>query len=118
MSQNDPETLTHHAMLVVWGQFGHSLGLIDPMQSVVLHQKTVQHSPHTKVLEFLIAILAEEGMRTLQSSGRLSYDNYSQINTSDCKWRTHLLFELDHKHLTIFQHYFHLPFLFLLCFSL
>ena len=29
MSQNDPETLTQHAMLVVWGQFAQSIGLID-----------------------------------------------------------------------------------------
>jgi hypothetical protein len=28
MNQNDPETLTHQEMLVVWGQFVHSLGLI------------------------------------------------------------------------------------------
>jgi len=58
MSQNHPETLTQHAMLVVWGQFAQSIGLIDQTQSVSLHQKTMAHSPQRKVLEFLVAILA------------------------------------------------------------
>ena len=71
MSQNDPETLTYHAMLVIWGQFGHSLGLIDPLQSVVLHQKTVQHSPQAKVLEFLVAILA--GLEHMQDISRSAH---------------------------------------------
>ncbi len=55
MSQS--EILTQHAMLVVWGQFGHCLGLIEKLSQVPLHQKTVVHSPQTKVLEFLVAIL-------------------------------------------------------------
>ena len=71
MSQKEPETLTHHAMLVVWGQFAQSIGLIDPIYSVVLHQKTVQHSPQTKVLEFLVAILA--GLDHLQDLSRSAH---------------------------------------------
>lgn len=50
-------THTDHAMLVVWGQFAHGLGLIQAIERVELHQKTVQHSPQSKVLEFLVAIL-------------------------------------------------------------
>jgi hypothetical protein len=64
MDKNHTETLTHHAMLVVWGQFAQSIGLIDKMHSVLLHQKTVTHSPHRKILEFLVAILA--GLEHLQ----------------------------------------------------
>jgi hypothetical protein len=71
MSQNEPETLTHHAMLVVWGQFAQSIGLIDPIHSVALHQKTVQYSPQTKVLEFLVAILA--GLEHLQDISRSAH---------------------------------------------
>jgi len=71
MSQNELETLTHHAMLVVWGQFAHSIGLIDPLQSVKLHQKTVQHSPQTKVLEFFTAILA--GLEHMQDISRSAH---------------------------------------------
>lgn len=51
-------TLTHHAMLVIWGQFAQSLGLIEKLNRVPLRQKTVDHRPQTKVLEFLVAILA------------------------------------------------------------
>lgn len=71
MSQNEPETLTHHAMLVVWGQFAQSIGLIDQIQAVALRQKTVQHSPQTKVLEFLVAILA--GLEHLQDLSRSAH---------------------------------------------
>jgi hypothetical protein len=68
MDKSQPEMLTHHAMLVVWGQFAQSIGLIDKIQSVTLHQKTVTHSPQRKILEFLVAILA--GLEHLQDLSR------------------------------------------------
>jgi hypothetical protein len=71
MNQNHPETLTQHAMLVVWGQFAQSIGLIDPIQSVSLRQKTVEHSPQRKILEFLVAILA--GLEHLQDLSRSAH---------------------------------------------
>jgi hypothetical protein len=71
MSQNHSETLTQHAMLVVWGQFAQSSGLIDQIQSVSLHQKTVEHSPQRKVLEFLVAMLA--GLEHLQDLSRSAH---------------------------------------------
>ena len=58
MSEKQPDTLTHHAMLVAWGQFAQSIGMIRDIEGVALHQKTVEHSPQTKILEFFIAILA------------------------------------------------------------
>jgi hypothetical protein len=51
------EKLTHHAMLVAWGEFAQQIGLVDKIQAVGLHQKTVTHTPQAKVLEFLVAIL-------------------------------------------------------------
>jgi len=71
MSQNHSETLTQHAMLVVWGQFAQSIGLIDQTQPVSLHQKTMAHSPQRKVLEFLVAILA--GLEHLQDLSRSAH---------------------------------------------
>lgn len=71
MSQNHPETLTQHAMLVVWGQYAQSIGLIGQTQSVSLHQKTMAHSPQRKVLEFLVAILA--GLEHLQDLSRSAH---------------------------------------------
>lgn len=59
MSQTNPQpTLTHHAMLVAWGQHAQAIGLIEAVEAVPLHQKTYIHRPQTKVLEFLVAILA------------------------------------------------------------
>ncbi len=54
-SQNTIQT--DHAMLVVWGQFAHCLGLVQAIEQISLSQKTVEHSPQGKVLEFLVAIL-------------------------------------------------------------
>lgn len=71
MSQNDLETRTQHAMLVIWGQFAHCIGLPGPFQAVKLHQKTVQHSPQTKVLEFLVSILA--GLEHMQDISRSAH---------------------------------------------
>ena len=71
MDKKHAETLTHHAMLVVWGQFAHSIGLVDKIQSVALHQKTVTHSPQRKILEFLVAILA--GLEHLQDLSRSAH---------------------------------------------
>ena len=50
--------LTQHAMLVLWGQFAERIGLINELEAIPLHQKRRTHRPHTKVIEFFVAILA------------------------------------------------------------
>jgi len=55
---------TQHAFLVAWGWFAEEIGLIDAIQTVGLKQKSYNHTPQTKVLEFLVAILA--GSKHLQ----------------------------------------------------
>lgn len=49
---------TEHALLVLLGQYAQHLGLIQALMAVSLHQKTRTHQPQTKVVEFLVAILA------------------------------------------------------------
>lgn len=71
MSEKQPETLTHHAMLVAWGQFAQRIGMIQEIEGVDLHQKKVEHSPQTKVLEFFVAILA--GLQHLQELSRSAH---------------------------------------------
>ena len=64
---SNSETLiqhTQHAFLVAWGWFAEHLGLIQQLQAVCLRQKHYHHRPQTKVLEFLVAILA--GLQHLQ----------------------------------------------------
>ena len=58
------EMLTQHAMLVIWGQFAQAFGLIQAVNRVAIDQKTVDYSPHTKILEFFLAILS--GLEHLQ----------------------------------------------------
>ena len=55
---------TQHAFLVAWGWFAEHLGLIQQLQAVSLKQRHYHHRPQTKVLEFLVAILA--GLQHLQ----------------------------------------------------
>ena len=57
MSQTEEPCLTHHALLVAWGQYAQAMGVIDAIEAIHLRQKTIEHSPQTKVLEFLVAIL-------------------------------------------------------------
>jgi len=71
MSEKQPETLTHHAMLVAWGQFAQRIGMIRAIEAVALHQKKVEHGPQTKVLEFFVAILA--GLAHLQDLSRSAH---------------------------------------------
>lgn len=52
------QMLTQHAMLVIWGLYARQIGLVKALEQVELHQKRRTHTPQTKVLEFLVAILA------------------------------------------------------------
>jgi hypothetical protein len=65
------EEETQHALLIAWGQFAQEIGLIAGIEAVKIKQKTVEHTPQTKVLEFLVAILA--GIKHLQDISRAGH---------------------------------------------
>jgi hypothetical protein len=69
MSQN--ESLTQHALLVAWGEFARQIGLISQLENLPLHQKSYQHTPQTKVIEFLVATLA--GLSHLKELSRAAH---------------------------------------------
>jgi hypothetical protein len=71
VSNSEINELTHHAMLVAWGEFAQNIGLIQEVESVPLHQKTVTHRPQTKILEFFVAILA--GLEYLKDLSRSAH---------------------------------------------
>jgi hypothetical protein len=71
MSHSENDELTHHAMLVAWGEYAQSIGLIQEIESVPLHQKTVTHRPQTKILEFFLAMLA--GLEHLKDLSRSAH---------------------------------------------
>lgn len=48
---------TTHAMLVPWGLFAERIGLIDELAQVPIDQRTRDHAPQSKLIEFLVAIL-------------------------------------------------------------
>ncbi|MBI1299937.1 hypothetical protein GC175_33860 [bacterium] len=63
--------LTQHAMLVVWGAYAQQIGLVKALEQVELSQKCRTHRPQTKIIEFLVAILA--GLPHLQDLSRSAH---------------------------------------------
>ena len=70
MSRNNHRgQYTQHAFLVAWGSFAEHIGLLQKFQAVSHKQKRYKHTtPQTKVLAFLVAILA--GLKHLQEISR------------------------------------------------
>lgn len=68
---NQSEAITQHALLVAWGDFAQQLDLIHQLEQLALHQKRYQHSPQTKVIEFLVATLA--GLSHLKEISRSAH---------------------------------------------
>lgn len=52
------QPLTDHALRVLLGTFAQHLGLVALLAAVPLAQKQVTHAPQTKLIQFLVAILA------------------------------------------------------------
>jgi len=51
-------TLTGHAMLVPWGLFARRIGLVKALEGVPIPQRQREYTPQTKLIEFLVSILA------------------------------------------------------------
>ena len=51
-------TLTSHALLIPWGIFAQRIGLVAALEQIVIPQRKRDHTPQTKLIEFLVAILA------------------------------------------------------------
>jgi len=70
-SPDSSERLTQHAMLVIWGLYARQIGLVEAIEQVKVKQKTRTHQPQTKVLGFLVAILA--GLPYLKDISRAAH---------------------------------------------
>jgi hypothetical protein len=55
-------------MLIPWGLFAQRIGLIDELAGVSIDQRTREHAPQSKLIEFLVAILG--GCAYLQDISR------------------------------------------------
>ena len=51
-------TLTSHAMLVPWGVFAQRIGLVEALEGVSIPQRRREYTPQTKLIEFLVSIIA------------------------------------------------------------
>lgn len=96
MSASEPKNeTTQHALLVAWGEFARQLGLLRGLDALPLRQKCYQHSPQTKVLEFLVATLAglehlkdlsrsahplDQDRAVAQAWGRTAWADYSGVS--------------------------------------
>ena len=59
MSANTAQSgRTEHAWLVLLGEYARQMGLTQALNTVPMAQKVRRHRPQTKVVEFLVAILA------------------------------------------------------------
>ena len=61
---------TDHALLVVLGEYARQLGLIERLQGVPIDQRQGDYSPQSKLIEFLVAILA--GLEHLEDLNQAS----------------------------------------------
>jgi hypothetical protein len=61
-------TLTSHAMLVPWGLFAQRTGLVEALEGVPILQRRREYTPQTKLIEFLVSVLA--GCAYLQDISR------------------------------------------------
>ncbi|MEK7816789.1 MAG: hypothetical protein AAB281_00880 [Actinomycetota bacterium] len=58
------DATTDHALLVLWGQYARHLGLTARLEAVPIDQRTRDHTPQTKLIQFLVGVLA--GLEHLQ----------------------------------------------------
>ena len=97
---NSQEQETQHALLVVWGKVAQEIGLISGIAAVKLGQKSYDHTPHAKVLEFLVAILSgakylqdislaahplDKDLAVAQAWGQTSWADYSGVSRTMSK---------------------------------
>jgi hypothetical protein len=61
---------TDHALLVLLGEYARHLGLIKHLQAVPIDQRQGDYSPQSKLIEFLVAILA--GLEHLEDLNQAS----------------------------------------------
>jgi hypothetical protein len=88
-------TLTSHAMLVPWGLFAQRIGLVEALEGVPIPQRTRDHTPQTKLIEFLVSILTgcahlkdishgphplDQDMAVAQAWGQQGWADYSGVS--------------------------------------
>ena len=78
----DQSNLTQHAMLIVWGHFGRTIGLLDQVAKVPIAQKKVLRAPQEKITEFLIGLLSGMEYLTDLSEGPAPLTKDAEVSTA------------------------------------
>jgi hypothetical protein len=84
----DESNLTQHAMLIVWGHFGRTIGLLDQLAKVPIAQKKVLRAPQEKITEFLIGLLSGMEYLTDLSEGPAPLTKDAEVSAA---WKLHTM---------------------------
>ncbi len=77
---------TQHGMLIVWGHFARTIGLLERLGGVLVPQKTVLRPPHEKVVELFVGLLSGIEYLTDLSEGAAPVVRDAEVATA---WRLH-----------------------------
>jgi len=78
----DERNLTQHAMLIVWGHFARTIGLLERLAKVPIAQKKVVRAPQEKIMEFLVGLLSGMEYLTDLSEGPAPLTKDSEVSTA------------------------------------
>lgn len=79
---NDRSNLTQHAMLIVWGHFGRTIGVLERLAEVPIPQKKVVRAPQEKITEFLVGLLSGMEYLTDLSEGPAPLTKDTEVSTA------------------------------------
>jgi hypothetical protein len=79
---SDGTNLTQHAMLMVWGHFARTIGLLERLAKVPIVQKKVVRAPQEKIVEFLVGLLSGMEYLTDLSEGPAPLTKDTEVATA------------------------------------
>jgi len=79
---------TQHAMVIVWGHFARTIGLLAQLAQVPIAQKAVIRAPHEKLVELLLGLLTGIEYLTDLSEGAAPLVQDTEVATA---WQLHRL---------------------------
>jgi len=79
---SDGSNLTQHAMLIVWGHFARTIGLLKGLAEIPIDQKKVVRAPHEKIVELLVGLLSGIESLTDLSEGPAPLTKDSEVSTA------------------------------------
>jgi hypothetical protein len=85
---SDETNPTQHAMVIVWGHFARTIGLLARLAQVPIAQKAVIRAPHEKLVELLLGLLTGIEYLTDLSEGAAPLVQDAEVAAA---WKLHRL---------------------------